>query len=112
MDVPHAYLGFVLPNEFSDAFRQSLGNPAGGARYEVISILRLPCGWKYSRVSCQMVLQLFMKDFTKWQTLMLHYLDDFMVLGNDKLLVAQVSKSSVSLLVAKGWLMSGSTDLN
>ena len=73
---------------------------------EVISILRLPFGWKYSPVLCQRVLQYFIKGLKKGQTLILHYLDDFMVLGKDKALVSEVTESLVILLEGKGCLIS------
>ena len=57
-----------------------------------ISIRRLPFGWKYSPVLCQRILQYFIKGLKKGQTLILHYLDDFMVLGKDKALVLEVNE--------------------
>ena len=104
VDISNCYWGFVLPERFWDSFRFFDASVEGGG--EVISILRLPFGWKYSPVLCQRVLQYFIKGLKKGQTLILHYLDDFMVLGKDKALVSEVTESLVILLEGKGCLIS------
>lgn len=53
----------------------------------------------------QRVWQLFIKDLKKGQTLILHRLDDLMVLGFDKALVTEVTASLVKILVDKGCLI-------
>ena len=72
----------------------------------MIAILRLPFGWKYSPVLCQRILQFFLKDLKKGQTLVLHYLDDFMVLGHDRARVTEVTSQMIFFLVDKGCLIS------
>ena len=69
-------------------------------------ILRLPFGGRYSPVLCQRVLQFFTKDLKKGPTLILRYLDEFMVLRHDKALLAEVTNYLVKLLVDKGCLIS------
>ena len=79
VDISNCYWGFILPKRFWDSFRFFDASVEGGG--ETISILRLPFGWKYSPVLCQRVLQYFIRGLQAGQTLILHYLDDFMVLG-------------------------------
>ena len=104
VDISNCYWGFVLPDRFWASFRFSDASVEGGG--ETISILRLPFGWKYSPVLCQRILQYFIKGLKVGQTMISHYLDDFMVLGKDKALVSEVTKSLVNLLEEKGCLIS------
>ena len=76
-----------------------------------ISIIRLPFGWKYSPVLCQRVLQFFIKDLKIGQVVVLHYLDDFMVLGKDFAKVSEVTDALVATLIDKGFLISPKSTL-
>ena len=60
---------------------------------------------------CQRILQFFLADLRPSQILILHYLDDFMVLGVDKLRVSIVTKAVVDMLAGKGFLVSPKSKL-
>ena len=106
MDITNCFWSFVLPEEFQNSFRLHLGGEGGN-----ISIIRLPFGWKYSPVLCQRVLQFFIKDLKIGQVVVLHYLDDFMVLGKDFAKVSEVTDALVATLIDKGFLISPKSTL-
>ena len=107
IDISNCFWSFLLPEHLQDAFRISLGGKSG----KNISILRLPFGWKYSPILCQRILQFFLSDLKPGQILILHYLDDFMVLGVDRGQVQLVTVSVVEMLEDKGFLVSPKSKL-
>ena len=60
---------------------------------------------------CQRVLQFFIKDLKIGQVVVLHYLDDFMVLGKDFARVSKVTDALVATLIDKGFLISPKSTL-
>mmetsp|Transcript_112384 Transcript_112384/g.195192 ORF Transcript_112384/g.195192 Transcript_112384/m.195192 type:complete len:527 (+) Transcript_112384:257-1837(+) len=99
VDLGNAFWALVLPEAFWNSFRLQMGD-------KNVSLLRVPFGWKFSPVLCQRVLQHFLVNLKKGETLILHYLDDFCIIGGNKDEVRRVTNDWVCLLREHGFVVS------
>ena len=74
VDLKNAFWSSRLPEAFKQAFRVSIDG-------QTFAFNCLPFGWQYSPVICQTVLGYLLQGLDLVSVLVLHYLDDFLVLG-------------------------------
>ena len=74
-------------------------------------MLRLPFGWKFSPALCQRTLAFFTKHLSGDRVLILHYLDDFMVVGPGFARVEEVTRALVDILIKENFIVSGKSTL-
>ena len=99
VDLGNAFWSMVLPKEFCRAFRLKLGD-------KNVSLMRVPFGWKFSPVLCQRVLQHFFLNLKKGGTLILHYLDEFSIIGANQNEVRRVTNDWVCMFRDHGFVVS------
>ena len=91
VDLKNAFRSLRLPLEYQDSFRVDIdGTPYGFSC--------LPFGWQFSSAMCQTVLGFILDRLSLVSVLVLHYLDDFLVVG--------YGSGKVSLRSATGQLCS------
>ena len=74
VDLKNAFWSLRLPDAFRQAFRVSIDG-------QTFAFNCLPFGWQYSPVICRTVLGYLPQGLDLVSVLVLHYLDDFLVLG-------------------------------
>lgn len=84
---------------FWHAFRLKLGD-------KTVSLVWVPFGWKFCPMLCQRVLRHFLLTLDKGTTLILHYLDDFCIIGANKGEVRTVTNDWVCLWHGHGFVVS------
>ena len=78
IDLKNAFWSFVLLESARTVFRLQSG-PSG----RVVGLGRLPFGWKYSPFICQQTLARIVERVLPPDILLLHYLDDFLLVHHD-----------------------------
>ena len=104
IDLKNAFWSFVLPPKASGAFRFGF-RPGGGARV-MYRMRRMPFGWKFSPLLCQLALQKVIAGIVPPHMIIFHYLDDFLLLGGCPAELREVTKRVVEALKAAGFLVS------
>ena len=97
----NAFWSFCLPPEARRIFRF---RPAPGALPVVLS--RLPFGWKYSSYLCQTSLARVLRGVLPPEILLVHYLDDFLLVLTDSEVLREAGRSAVRALIEAGFLIS------
>ena len=77
VDLSNTVWGFLLSARFEGMFRFRFGG-------ELWDMKRLPFGWKYSPVTCQRLLGSLVRDLIPPDILLIHYLDDFLLVPRDR----------------------------
>ena len=86
--------------------------PAGFFRFRpgpgmpTLELERLPFRWKYSPYLCQKALARVLQGVLPLEVLLVHSLDDFMLIDTDKGVLCEVGRDSVRTLVESGFLIS------
>ena len=101
IDLKNALWSFCLPPEARRIFRF---RPAPGAPPKALS--RLPFGWKYSPYLCQTGLARVLRGVPPPEILLVHYLDDFLLVFTDKEVLREAGRSAVRALIEAGFLIS------
>ena len=83
VDLGNCFWSLELPKAFWASFGLKMGD-------KIVSLIQVPFGWKCSLVLCQRVWQHFKLNLGKDTTLILHYLDDFCIIGLDRAEVRRV----------------------
>lgn len=104
VDLANAFWSLKLPQEF----RSSLHLKFEGRH---VAIFRVSFGWKYSPILCQRVLAYFLASLPSGGRLVLHYLDEFMVLGRERGSVREVTMEWAQVLEDKGFIVSAKSAL-
>ena len=79
IDLKNAFWSFVLPESAHPLFCLRSG-PSG----RVVGLGRLPFRWKYSPFICQQALARLVEQALPRDILLVHYLDDFLLIHHDK----------------------------
>ena len=85
IDLTNAFWSLTLPEPFENSFRVRID----GKSY---AFSCLPCGWRFSPVICQYVLAFVTTSVDTNGVIVLHYLDDFLVVGYGKTRVGSVAR--------------------
>ena len=104
MDLKNAFWSFVLPPKAARAFRFGF-RPGGGARV-MYRMRRMPFGWKFSPLLCQLALQKVIEGIVPPHMIIFHYLDDFLLMGGCPTELKEVTRRVVDALKAAGFLVS------
>ena len=67
---------------------------------------RMPFGWKFSPLLCQLALQKVIAGLVPPHTIIFHYLDDFLLMGGYPAELREVTRRVVDALKAAGFLVS------
>ena len=90
-----------MPPEARRIFRF---RPAPGA--PPVALSRLPFGWKYSPYLCQTGLARVLRGVLPPEILLVHYLDDFLLVFTDREVLREAGRSAVRALIEAGFLIS------
>ena len=101
IDLKNAFWSFCLPPEARRIFRF---RPAPGA--PPVALSRLPFGWKYSPYLCQTRLARVLRGVLPPEILLVHYLDDFLLVFTDREVLREAGRSAVRALIEAGFLIS------
>ena len=99
IDLTNAFWSLTLPEPYKNSFRVRID----GKSY---AFSCLPFGWRFSPVICQYVLALVTGSVDTSGVLVLHYLDDFLVIGYGKAKVGSVSQRLCDALRKAGAVIS------
>ena len=77
VDLSNAFWSFLLPAGSEEMFRFRFGG-------KLWDMKRLPFGWKCSPVICQRLLGSLVRDLIPPDVLLIHYLDDFLLVARDR----------------------------
>ena len=77
VDLSNAFWSFLLPAGSEGMFRFRFWG-------KLWDMKRLPFGWKYSLVICQQLLGSLVRDLIPPDILLIHYLDDFLLVARDR----------------------------
>ena len=77
VDLSNAFCSFLLPTGSEGMFRFRFGG-------QLWDMKRSPFGWKYSPVICQQLLGCLENDLVPPKGLLIHYLDDFLLIARDR----------------------------
>ena len=101
IDLKNAFWSFCLPPGARQIFRF---RPAPGA--PPVALSRLPFGWKYSPYLCQTSLARILRGVLPPEILLVHYLDDFLLVFTDSQVLREAGRSAVRALIEAGFLIS------
>ena len=101
IDLKNAFWSFVLPDSARTVFRLRSG-PSG----RVVGLGRLPFGWKYSPFICQQTLARIVGRVLPPDILLVHYLDDFLLMHHDKSYLRDHTGNAVLALGREGFIVS------
>ena len=107
VDLSNAFWSFVLPPHARRAFR--FRATGGGTVY---SLDRLPFGWKYSPIICQFALSELVTPLIPKEIILLHYMDDFLLIGPDPAVLARVTALVAEALRTHGFIVSPKSTLS
>ena len=99
IDLTNAFWSLTLPEPYKNSFRVRID----GKSY---AFSCLPFGWRFSPVICQYVLAFVTGSVDTSGVLVLHYLDDFLVIGYGKAKVGSVSQRLCDALRRAGVVIS------
>ena len=71
-----------------------------------MALSRLPFGWKYSPYLCQTGLARVLRGLLPPEILLVHYLDDFLLVFTDREVLREAGRSAVRTLIEAGFLIS------
>ena len=100
-DLKVAFWIFVLPESVRTVFRLRSG-PNG----RVVGLGRLPFGWKYSPFICEQTLARIVERVLSANILLVHYLDDFLLVHHDKGYLRNNTGNTVIALGHEGFVVS------
>ena len=95
------FWSFCLPQGARQVFRF---RPAPGA--PPVALSRLPFGWKYSPYLCQTSLARILRGVLPPEILLLHYLDNFLLVFTDREVLREAGRAAVRALIEAGFLIS------
>ena len=101
IDFKNAFCSFVLPDLAHTVFHVRSG-PSG----RVVGLGRLPFGWKYSPFICQQTLARIVERVLPPDVLLVHYLDDFLLVHYDKGYLRDNTGNTVIALGHEGFIVS------
>ena len=101
IDLKNAFWSFCLPQGARQVFRF---RSAPGA--PPVALSRLPFGWKYSPYLCQTSLARILGGVLPPEILLVHYLDDFVLVFTDREVLREAGRSAVRALIEAGFLIS------
>ena len=101
IDLKNAFWSFCLPQGARQVFRF---RPAPGA--PPVALSRLPFGWKYSPYLCQTSLACILRGVLPPEILLVHYLDDFLLVFTDREVLREAGRAAVRALIEAGFLIS------
>ena len=101
IDLKNAFWSFCLPQGARQVFRF---RPAPGA--PPVALSRLPFGWKYSPYLCQTSLARILQGVLPPEILLVHYLDDFLLVFTDREVLREAGRVAVRALIEAGFLIS------
>ena len=101
IDLKNAFWSFVLPESARTVFRLR-SSPSG----RVVGLGRLPFGWKYSPFICQQTLARIVERVLPPNILLVHYLDDFLLVHHDKGYLRDNTGATVLALGREGFIVS------
>ena len=101
IDLNNAFWSFVLPESARTLFRLRSG-PIG----RVVGLGRLPFGWKYSPFICQQALARLVEHALPPHILLVHFLDDFLLIHHDKGYLRSNTGGAVDALERGGFIVS------
>ena len=104
IDLKNTLWSFALPPKASRAFRFGF-RPGGGPRV-VYRMRRMPFGWKFSPLLCQLALQKVIEGIIPLHMIIFHYLDDFLLLGGCPAELREGTRRVVEALKAAEFLVS------
>ena len=104
IDLTNAFWSLTLPEPYKNSFR--VRNDGKSYAFSC-----LPFGWRFSPVVCQYVLAFVTGSVDTSGVLVLHYLDDFLVVGHGKARVGSVSQRLCDALRKAGAVISTKTVL-
>ena len=107
VDLSNAFWSFVLPPHARRAFR--FRATGGGTVY---SLDRLPFGWKYSPIICQFALSEIVTPLILEGILLLHYMDDFLLIGPNPAELARITALVAEALRTHGFIVSPKATLS
>ena len=101
IDLKNAFWSFCLPPEARRifCFRPTPGAPP-------VALSRLPFGWKYSPYLCQTGLARVLRGVLPPEILLVHYLDDFLLVFTDREVLREAGHSAVRALIEASFLIS------
>ena len=100
VDLTNAFWSFRLPPQMRAAFR--FRDRLGG---QVFALDRLPFGWKISPIFCQRILGDLVRPLVPPHMELLHYLDDFLLVGSVPEEVQAVTDRIVATLRAASFIV-------
>ena len=101
IDLKNAFWSFCLPQRARQIFRF---RPAPGV--PPVALSRLPFGWKYSPYLCQTSLGRILRGVLPPEILLVHYVDDFLLVFTDREVLREAGRSAVRALIEAGFLIS------
>ena len=107
VDLTNPFWSFRLPQEMRVAFRFR-GRPGG----HVFALDRLPLGWKFSSIFCQRILCDLVRPLVPPHMELLHYLNDFLLVGSEPEEVQAVTERVVAALHAALFIVSQKSTLH
>ena len=107
VDLTNAFWSFRLPPGMRAAFR--FRDRPGG---QTFALDRLPFGWKFSPIFCQRILGDLVRPLVRPHMELLHYLNDFLLVGSDPAEVQEVTNRVVAVLQAASFIVSQKSTLH
>ena len=101
IDLKKTFWSFVLPESAHTVFRLRSG-PSG----RVVGLGRLLFGWKYSHFTCQQTLARIVERVLPPDILLVHYLDDFLLVHHDEGYLRDNTANTVIALGREGFIVS------
>ena len=101
IDLKNAFWSFCLPPGAQHIF---CFRPAPGA--PPVALSRLLFGWKYSPYLCQTSLARILRGVLPPEILLVHYLDDVLLVFTDREVLREAGRSAVRALIEAGFLIS------
>ena len=105
VDMSNAFWSFLLPEGSEGMFRFRFGG-------KLWDMKRFPFGWKYLPVTCQELLGLLVRDLIPPDLLLIHSLDDFLLIARDRDVLRGVTGRVASRVRDLGFLVSPKSTLD
>ena len=104
VDLSNTFWSFLLPTGYEWMFRFRFGR-------HFWDMMRLPFGWKYSPVICQRLLGSLVRDLIPPDILLIHYLEDFLLVAGDRARRREVTRRVAARLREAKFLISPKSTL-
>ena len=104
VDLSNTFWSFFLPTSSEGMFRFSFGE-------KLWDMKSLPVNWKYWPVICQRLFGSFVRDLNPPDVLLIHYLDDFLLIFRDRVRMRGVTGRLAARLREAKFLVSPKSTL-